>query len=273
MRDAANIRSMFASISRRYDLLNHLLSLNQDKRWRRKAVEMSGLERNGSGRGDMVLDVCTGTADLALAYSEHIGPAGLVVGVDFCPEMLHIGSRKLAARADSSPSYAPVRAGSKVALTAADTLALPFADGTFDVVSVAFGIRNVSDLKAGTLEMVRVAKEGGRVVILEFSLPENRLVGGIYKAYFKHLLPVIGRVVSRAGNDAYSYLPDSVMKFPERSEMCDMMKECGLADISATQLSLGIVTLYIGNKPGRKLQTTTSATSSSRSQERMECQG
>ncbi len=271
MRDAAKIRSMFASISRRYDLLNHLLSLNQDKRWRRKAVEMSGLDRGGSRQGEMVLDVCTGTADLALAYSEYIGPAGLVVGADFCPEMLFIGKSKLAARADGSPAYAPVRAGSKVALMAADTLALPFADGTFDVVSVAFGIRNVSDLKAGTAEMARVAKEGGRVVILEFSLPENRLVGGIYKAYFTRLLPVIGRVVSRAGNDAYSYLPDSVLKFPDKSEMCDMMRECGLADVSAKELSLGIVTLYVGKKLERKLQATGSAAAPGHSQERMEC--
>jgi demethylmenaquinone methyltransferase/2-methoxy-6-polyprenyl-1,4-benzoquinol methylase len=272
---------MFASISRRYDLLNHLLSLNQDRRWRRKAVEMSGLdgaglEQAGPGRGDMVLDVCTGTADLALAYSEYIGPAGLVVGADFCPEMLLIGKRKLAARADGFRAHAPVRTGSKVALMAADTLALPFADETFDVVSVAFGIRNVSELKAGTSEMVRVAKEGGRVVILEFSLPENRLVGGIYKAYFTRLLPVIGRVVSRAGKDAYTYLPDSVLKFQDRGEMCDMMRECGLADVSAKELSLGIVTLYVGKKLERRLQAAAPATASndfrSRSQERMECQ-
>ncbi|UCD57874.1 MAG: bifunctional demethylmenaquinone methyltransferase/2-methoxy-6-polyprenyl-1,4-benzoquinol methylase UbiE [Candidatus Hydrogenedentota bacterium] len=234
MSDAAKIRSMFASISRRYDLLNHLLSLNQDKRWRARAVEMSGLRQ-----GDTVLDVCTGTADLALAYSKRVGPAGFVVGTDFCPEMLAIGKQKLARG----------RPGSKVALMVADTLEVPFADGAFDVVSVAFGIRNVSDLAAGIGEMTRVAKKGGRVVVLEFSIPEDRLFGGIYMLYFTRLLPVIGRVVSRAGNDAYSYLPDSVLKFPERDEMCGVMRECGLTDISARPLSFGIATVYVGKKP------------------------
>ena len=229
---------MFASISRRYDFLNHLLSLNQDKRWRKKAAEMSELSR-----GARVLDVCTGTADLALAYSDRLGPDGFVVGADFCPEMLLIGKRKLGSADDVA---SPKR---KVALVTADTLRLPFPDCAFDVVSVAFGIRNVSDLKAGIKEMTRVAKPGGRVVILEFSLPENRLVGGVYLLYFTRLLPVIGRAISRAGNSAYSYLPDSVLKFPDKAEMLGIMSECGLTEASATKLSFGIVTLYIAKKP------------------------
>ena len=233
MKDGAEIRSMFASISRRYDLLNHLLSLNQDRRWRRKAVETSGLRE-----GARVLDVCTGTADLAIAYSKGIGATGLVVGTDFCPEMLHLGMQKLA----REPS------GGRVGLMAADTLDLPFADETFEVVSVAFGIRNVSDLRAGMSEMARVAKQGGRLVILEFSLPENRLVRGAYMAYFTRLLPIVGRAVSRARNDAYSYLPGSVIEFPSKDEMCRLMKECGLLHVSAKKLSLGIVTLYAGEK-------------------------
>ncbi len=234
MKDGARIRSMFASISRRYDLLNHLLSLNRDKQWRKKAVEMSRL-----GGGEKTLDVCTGTADLALAYSGAVGAGGMVVGTDFCPEMLDIGKRKLASETHRG----------RVELTVADTLALPFADGLFDVVSVGFGIRNVADLRAGLTEMARVAKRGGRVVILEFSLPENRLFNRIYIFYFTRLLPVIGRVVSRSRNDAYSYLPDSVMKFPSRDEMCGVMRECGLTEITASALSLGIVTLYVGRKP------------------------
>jgi demethylmenaquinone methyltransferase/2-methoxy-6-polyprenyl-1,4-benzoquinol methylase len=236
MRDAGRIRSMFASVSRRYDLLNHLLSLNQDKRWRRKAVAMSGIER-----GDRVLDVCTGTADLALAYSGSLRAGGLVVGTDFCPEMLVIGKRKLALE----------RPGAKVALLVADTLELPFTEGMFDVVSVAFGIRNVSDLTAGIREMTRVAKNGGRVVILEFSLPENGFVNRLYMTYFTRVLPVIGRVVSRAGNDAYNYLPDSVISFPRGTEMCRVMEACGLTDISARGLTFGIVTVYVGKKPAR----------------------
>jgi len=178
MRDAAGIRSMFATVSRRYDLLNHLLSLNRDKYWRRKAVEISGPRK-----GDAVLDVCSGTADLAMAYSDGVGPEGLVVGTDFCPEMLLIGKQKLGAE----------RGGARVELMVADTLDLPFPDGVFDVVSVAFGIRNVSDYEAGIREMARVAKEGGRVVILEFSLPETGLFNKIYMTYFTRVLPIIGR--------------------------------------------------------------------------------
>ena len=239
MRDAEKIRSMFASVSRRYDFLNHLLSLNQDKRWRRKAVEMSGLER-GAG----VLDVCTGTGDLALAYSKQLGGEGLVVGTDFCPEMLLIGKRKLASRSNGSVGHVK----QAVKLMAADTLRLPFPDAVFDVVSVAFGIRNVSDLEGGIREMARVAKAGGRIVILEFSMPENGLIEKMYRAYFTRVLPLVGRAVSRSGNDAYSYLPDSVMKFPQGGEMCGLMEGCELADVSATELTLGIVSLYIGTR-------------------------
>ncbi|GAB4336050.1 MAG: bifunctional demethylmenaquinone methyltransferase/2-methoxy-6-polyprenyl-1,4-benzoquinol methylase UbiE [Candidatus Abyssubacteria bacterium] len=237
MKDAARIRSMFASISRRYDLLNHLLSFNRDTRWRKRAVALSGV-----GPGARVLDVCTGTADLALAYAECVGPDGYVVGADFCPEMLEIGTRKLGSLNGSG------QIAGKVALLVADTLRIPFPDATFDVVSVAFGIRNVSDYRAGICEMVRVAKPGGRVVILEFSLPENRLFGGLYKFYFTRLLPVVGKAISGARNDAYSYLPDSVLKFPEGEEMCAMLRQCGLENVSAQRMSMGIVTLYVGRK-------------------------
>jgi demethylmenaquinone methyltransferase/2-methoxy-6-polyprenyl-1,4-benzoquinol methylase len=233
MKDGQRIRSMFASISRRYDLLNHLLSLYQDRRWRKKTVEASGLRG-----GDRVLDVCTGTADLALAYANAVGTDGMVVGTDFCPEMLHIGKRKAASE----------KLSCKASLMVADTLTLPLADGLFDVVSVAFGIRNVADLKGGIAEMARVAKRGGRVVILEFSLPDNGLLGGMYMLYFTRVLPMIGRVVSRARNDAYSYLPDSVLKFPSKEEMRAMMRGCGLTEVTATTLSFGIVTLYVGKK-------------------------
>lgn len=237
MKDAARIRSMFAAVSRRYDLLNHLLSLNRDKHWRKKAVEMSGL-----AGGEVVLDACSGTADLAIAYSEGVGPGGLVVGTDFCPEMLAIGKGKLeGARLDA-----------RVELMVADTLELPFPDDVFDVVSVAFGIRNVSDYEAGITEMTRVAKKGGRVVILEFSLPESGLFSKIYMTYFTRVLPVIGKVVSRSGNDAYSYLPDSVLNFPRGSKMCGVMERCGLTDVSARKLTLGIVSLYIGKKAREK---------------------
>jgi len=235
MKDAARIRSMFAAVSRRYDLLNHLLSLNRDKYWRKKAVEMSGL-----AGGELVLDVCSGTADLALAYSESAGDDGLVVGTDFCPEMLVIGKGKLAG----------ARRGSNIELMVADTLRLPFPDNVFDVVSVAFGIRNVSDYIAGITEMTRVAKRGGRIVILEFSLPESGLFGKMYLAYFTKALPAIGKIVSRSGNDAYGYLRDSVLDFPRGDMLCAVMEQCGLTDVSAKRLTLGVVSLYIGTKAG-----------------------
>lgn len=235
MKDSEKIRSMFAAVARRYDLLNHLLSLNRDKSWRKKAVEMSSLEG-----GEKILDVCSGTADLALEYSDAAGHRGLVVGTDFCAEMLAIGKQKIEA----------ARPRASVELMVADTLELPFSDEIFDVVSVAFGIRNVAEYKAGIREMVRVAKAGGRIVILEFSLPENGLFSKVYMTYFTRALPLIGRAVSRSGNDAYSYLPDSVLKFPRGGEMCAVMEECGLANVSARELTLGVVSLYIGEKPG-----------------------
>jgi demethylmenaquinone methyltransferase/2-methoxy-6-polyprenyl-1,4-benzoquinol methylase len=226
---------MFAAVSPRYDFLNHLLSLNQDRRWRKKAVAMSGLAPGGK-----VLDVCTGTADLALEYSKQVGASGTVVGTDFCPEMLHLGRQKV--HTDGVDA--------RVELIVADTLELPFPDGIFDVVSVAFGIRNVPEVERGIREMVRVAKLGGRVVILEFSLPENGVLNRMYMLYFTRLLPLIGRAISRSRNDAYEYLPDSVLKFPRGIEMRDLMRQCGLAGVSVTELTFGIVSLYIGVKTG-----------------------
>ena len=242
MKDAEKIRSMFAAVSRRYDLLNHLLSLNRDKTWRRKAVEISRIKG-----GERVLDVCSGTADLALAYSKNVGGDGIVVGTDFCPEMLAIGKSKL----DAERTMVGVESsGARIELMVADTLALPFPDEVFDVVSVAFGIRNVSDYKAGIGEMARVTRAGGRVVILEFSLPENGLFGKVYMTYFTRVLPTIGRLISQSGNDAYSYLPDSVLKFPRGDEMCGVMEGCGLTSVSTKKLTLGIVSIYVGEKPG-----------------------
>lgn len=234
MKDAEKIRSMFAAVSHRYDLLNHLLSLNRDKSWRKKTVAMSDLRG-----GEKVLDVCSGTADLALEYAESVGSGGLVVGTDFCPEMLFIGKEK----ADAA------HLGARIELMVADTLDLPFPDGIFDVVSVAFGIRNVSDYEAGIREMARVARAGGRVVILEFSLPEKGFFNKIYLAYFTRMLPMIGRAVSQNSNDAYRYLPDSVLAFPKGSKMCGVMESCGLANVSARELSLGIASVYVGAKP------------------------
>ena len=197
---AHRIKNLFSVIARHYDFLNALLSLRRDGSWRREAVKASGV-----GLRSKVLDVCTGTGELALAYADKIGAEGFVIASDFCFEMLVIGDEKVE-RKDR---------GAGTRFLAADTLILPFLDNTFDVVSVGFGIRNVSDLEMGIREMARVAAPGGRVVILEFTQPVNPLFRSLYYFYFTKILPFVGNFISRSKDDAYGYLPRSVMKFPE----------------------------------------------------------
>lgn len=226
------IRAIFTSIARRYDLLNSLLSLRFDKSWRQFAVKVSQLKA-----GDRILDVCTGTGELALAYYNAL-PNLKVIGTDFCAKMLEVGRLKLKKRRQE-----------QVKLMEADTLNLPFADNSFDLVSVGFGIRNVSDLRVGILEMARVAAPGGRVVILEFTQPPNRLFRWLYYFYFTRILPIIGKIVSKDKNEAYSYLPDSVLNFPDIYNLKKLMEECGLIDIKIYLRTFGIVAIHVGQKP------------------------
>ena len=223
---------MFSGIADSYDLLNHLLSMNQDKRWRRKACALA------AGEGP-VLDVCAGTGDMAFEWQE--GATGEpVTAADFCHEMLVLGQEKSAARG----------LGGRVRFLAADTLALPFSDDRFGVVSAAFGIRNVSDLRGGIREMVRVARPGGRVIILEFTMPKNPLFKSIYLFYFLFVLPIVGNLVSGTNDSAYNYLPRSVLNFPGQSRLLEMMEEEGLCEVTGTNLSLGIVNVLSGRKAG-----------------------
>ena len=189
-----------------------------------------------------VLDVCTGTGELALAYTDKLDTDGFVIGSDFCFEMLVIGERKL---------QQPVGAVSNrtTSFLAADTLALPFLDNTFDVVSVGFGIRNVSDLEMGIREMTRVAAPGGRVVILEFTQPVNPLFRSLYYFYFTKILPFVGNLISRNEDDAYGYLPRSVMKFPDCNALKTVMAQCGLKDVRYYRKTFGIVAIHVGRKP------------------------
>ncbi|VVB90167.1 Ubiquinone/menaquinone biosynthesis C-methyltransferase UbiE [uncultured archaeon] len=215
---------MFAGISRRYDFLNHLLSLGRDRYWRRFAVA-----KLPSG---FILDVCSGTGDVAI---EVCGKSH-VIASDFCEEMLQLCSEKIRSQ-DLGNIYCIQN----------DAENLSFKDGTFDGAIAAFGIRNVADIKKALSEMQRVVRIGGKVVVLEFSQPENRIFRTIYYIYFMKILPMIGTLISkRAG--PYSYLPSSVMAFPERNKFVELMKNCGMKDVKYYDLTFGIVTVYAGAK-------------------------
>ena len=237
---AHRIKNLFSVIARHYDLLNALLSLRRDSAWRRETVKASDIDPKSK-----VLDVCTGTGELALAYADKIGAEGFVIASDFCFEMLVIGNQKV--KKDSG-RHAP-SGFRNTNFLAADTLILPFLDNTFDVVSVGFGIRNVSDLEMGIREMVRVAAPGGRVVILEFTQPVNPLFRSLYYFYFTKILPFVGNCISRNKDDAYGYLPRSVMKFPNCDALKRVMEACGLTDVQFYRKTFGIVSIHVGKKP------------------------
>ncbi|MCY3723099.1 bifunctional demethylmenaquinone methyltransferase/2-methoxy-6-polyprenyl-1,4-benzoquinol methylase UbiE [Candidatus Poribacteria bacterium] len=228
------IQNLFAAVAYHYDFLNSLLSLRRDRAWRRETVKASGVDLRSK-----VLDVCTGTGELALAYADKIGAEGFVIASDFCFEMLVIGDEKVERK----------ERGTGTSFLAADTLILPFLDDTFDVVSVGFGIRNVSDLEMGIREMARVAAPGGRVVILEFTQPVNPLFRSLYYFYFTKILPFVGNLISRSQDDAYGYLPRSVMKFPNCEALKAVMEQCGLTDVRFYRKTFGIVSIHVGQKP------------------------
>ena len=229
-----HIRQMFGSIARVYDLLNTILSFNFDKSWRRFAVKVSNVTPDAK-----VLDVCTGTGDLAIAYAKVLNGSGKVIGSDFCHEMVRLAGHKLKKR----------NLLGKIEVIEADTLHLPFKDNHFQVSAVAFGIRNVSDLRAGITEMMRITAPGGRVVILEFSQPTNPVFKKMYYFYFKKILPFIGKLISRSKFNAYSYLPSSVVNFPDRYGLQKQMESCGLVDVKIYARTMGIVTIHVGQKP------------------------
>ncbi len=228
------VRRMFASIARRYDLLNHLLSLNIDRSWRTFTTRAAPPEP-----GVPVLDCCTGTADLALAYDRAAGGASPIVGADFCREMLEIGRQKVQ----------KAGASGRVTLLEGDARHLPAPDDTFGVVTVAFGLRNVSDTVRGIDELIRVARPGGKVAILEFSRPRGRFLGRLYLTFFRHILPRIGQALAPNDDGAYEYLPRSVLAFPDGQAMLDLLAERGLVALQAHPLTGGIATLYVGTKP------------------------
>lgn len=227
---------MFGAIAPRYDLLNHLLSLNVDKYWRWQTAR-----RVPPSDAAPILDVCTGTGDLALAYDRAARGRTTILGVDFCHEMLVRAVAKTAAR----------KASERIRFLEADAQRLPFPADQFQITSVAFGLRNVTDTDRGLAEMVRVTRPGGRVAILEFSQPQGSVLGRLYQFYFRHLLPRIGQAISGSRDRAYSYLPASVLEFPHGEALAERMRHHGLVDVTWKPLTFGIATLYIGTKPNR----------------------
>jgi demethylmenaquinone methyltransferase/2-methoxy-6-polyprenyl-1,4-benzoquinol methylase len=222
----ARVREMFARIAQRYDLLNHLLSANTDKRWRRVVAERV---RSKIDPGSSILDVACGTGDLSIQLFETL--QGRIVGLDFCGPMLEIARRKT----------------DQVTFVEADALQLPFSDRAFDAVTIAFGLRNLADTEQGLKELLRVIKPGGWLAILEFSKPKSRSFRQLFDFYFKRLLPQIGGLVSGA-RSAYQYLPDSVVKFPDQVGLAGLMQSTGFLNVEWENLTGGVAAIHLGQR-------------------------
>lgn len=224
------VRQIFSEIAPRYDLLNHLLSLNIDRLWRRRAIRALNWQRSPRGT---YLDLCAGTLDIGAVLARRPGFRGVTVGVDFAEPMLRAGRGKAPA--------------AMVAPVLADALALPLADASVAGAIVGFGIRNVADLDTALDEVYRVVAPGGRFVILEFTTPRVAVVRSVYHAYFHHVVPVIGSAVS-GQRTAYWYLPQSVAHFPTAPELAARMTRAGFASVRWDLLTLGIAALHVGER-------------------------
>src|SRR5262245_48260360 len=227
------IRRMFGHIAPSYDFLNHLLSLNIDKYWRWRTTRL--VPPRG---GAPILDLCTGTGDLALAYDRAARGRVPIVGADFCHEMLALARDKTQRR----------QAAARIRYLEADAQRLPFADAQFQITTVAFGLRNVTDTDRGLAEMVRVTRPGGRVAILEFSRPRGWLFGRLFRVYFRWMLPLIGQTISRSKENAYRYLPESVQEFPDGEALAERLRRHGHQQVRWNSLTFGVATLYVGTK-------------------------
>ena len=239
----ARVRQMFGEISGRYDLMNHLLSGGVDYYWRWRTIRSVAPQGNAP-----ILDVCTGTGDLALAYWKAGRGKIPVMATDFTPEMLQLADKKR----DRQIGKAIAAGAAPLTFSEADTQHLPFEDDRFQIVYVAFGLRNVTNTQAGLGEMIRVCQPGGRVAVLEFSMPTNRVFRLIYQNYFRFVLPRIGQLLAKNRQSAYEYLPASVSEFPYGKALSDVMQSCGLTNITWTPLTFGIATLYVGVKPAKE---------------------
>ena len=226
---SATVRTMFASIARRYDRANQVLSFGLHHRWRRVAVAKSGVRG-----GERVLDCATGTGDLALEFRRAVGERGDVIGTDFCEEMLAFAPEKAE------------RAGLPVRFEVADVLALPYANDSFDVASIAFGIRNVDDPERGLRELARVVKPGGRVVVLEFGQPGGALFGPLYRLYSHRVLPRLGGLLT-GDRAAYEYLDRTSSRFPAGEAFVSLLRETrAFSDVRLHSLTGGVAFVYVG---------------------------
>ena len=226
---AGRVREMFAGIAKRYDFLNHLLSGNVDKRWRR--IVARRVREKLTSSNSRILDVACGTGDLSLTLFENTGAR--VVGTDFCRPMLEIAAGKTSDR---------------IPLIEGDALDLPFRDGSFEVVTIAFGLRNLASVEGGLAELRRVLKPGGWVAVLEFSRPANAMMRPLFGLYFTRVLPLMGGLVS-GSRMAYSYLPASVQKFPDQKQLSLLMQRAGFEQVHFENLTGGIAALHMGKRP------------------------
>lgn len=226
-----NIRSLFDNIAPDYDKLNHILSLNIDKGWRKKAVcEIADVQQKLS-----VLDVACGTGDFTIEIAKKVTEGSKIVGIDLSEGMMKVGREKIA------------DAGVDATLEYGDCEALDYPENSFDRISVGFGVRNFEHLDLGLKEMCRVLKPGGKLVILELSVPSNPIIRWCYKLYFLNILPMIGGMVS-GNRGAYEYLPASVLNFPAPDKFIPMMREAGFSEVRHRALTLGVCRMYVGIK-------------------------
>jgi demethylmenaquinone methyltransferase/2-methoxy-6-polyprenyl-1,4-benzoquinol methylase len=224
------VRAMFDRIAGVYDRMNAVMTAGLHHQWRRRAADLAAV-----GPGDRVLDVATGTGDLALELSRRVAPSGTVIGADFSEQMLNLARQKAGG------------AASEIRFEAANALNLPYVEGEFAAATVGFGARNFSDLAGGLREMTRVVRPGGRVIILEITTPTRPPLSSFLEAWFDHIVPALGRVAG--DSDAYTYLPSSVRRFPAPEALAAVMWDCGLRGVRYILTAGGIIALHVGQVP------------------------
>lgn len=230
-KNGGNISALFNDISKKYDFLNRVLSFNADTGWRRRLVKLSK-----ASTGDRVLDVCAGTGDISIEFADGT-PVETILGVDFSHEMLGEGAKKITERGYRG----------RIRNIMADALSLPFGSEAFNVVTIGFGLRNLADYRGGISEMTRVLKAGGRLLILEFAMPERKVIKTFYGLYLKRILPIIGGVLT-GKKSAYDYLSDSIAGFLRPTEVVEIMRAAGLKNIESFSMVFGTVYIYRGEK-------------------------